>query len=109
MKVDISKGFDLGSFHFPVLSDEKTDAELRSEQRYGTTSFTQHQVSISKDFDAEQYHDTFLHECLESINVMFCDGILKHSQIKNISHGLAQIFKSLDIQFVHNGNNQEQQ
>ena len=103
MKVDVHSGFDLGGFHYPVLSDKKSDVELRSTQRYGSTSFTEHTVSISRDFDDEQYHDTFLHECVEAINVMFCDGQLKHAEIKNISHALAQIFKSLDVQFVHNG------
>lgn len=107
MKVDVSKGFELAGFHYPVTSNEEVDKELLSRQRYGETSFTQHKVNISKDFDAEQYHDTFLHECIEAINVMFCNDKLKHDQIKNISHGLAQILKSLDIQFVHNGGKNE--
>ena len=101
MKVDVNKGFELGPFHYEVLSDKKTDAELRSRQRYGETSFTEHKVCISNDFSAEQYHDTFLHECIEAIGVMFCDDKIKHEYIKNISHGLAQILRSLDIQFAH--------
>lgn len=103
MKVDISKGFELVNFHYAVRSDKQADSELRSTQRYGSTSFTEHEVSISNDFDGEQYHDTFLHECLEAINVELCDNKLTHHEIKNISHGLAQILKSLDVQFVHNG------
>lgn len=105
MKIDVSEGFELGCFHYEVKSDDKTDDDLRSRQRYGETSFTKHEVSISRDFDVEQYHDTFCHECLESINVMFCDDKLSHHQVKNISHGFAQILKSLDVQFVHNGGN----
>jgi len=102
-KVDVSKGFELGSFHYGVESDENTNAELRDRQRYGEAVFARHKIRISKDYSVEQYQDTFLHECLEAINITFCDERIKHEHIKNISHGLAQILKSLDIQFVHNG------
>ena len=101
IQVNVKQGFDLAGFHYQVESDDKVDAELRSEQRYGSTSYTEQTVSIASDFGAEQYHDTFCHECVETINVVLCDGKIKHSDVKNISHGLAQIFKSLGVQFVY--------
>ena len=99
MNVDVSKGFDLGCFHYQVKDDDEATEDLRSRSRYGECSWQRQIIRVSNEFAPEQYHNTFLHEAIEAVNEVYCNGKVKHDEITNIANGLAQIFMSLDIQF----------
>jgi len=105
MKVDVSKGFELGCHHFAVFDDDETTADLRARERYGECSSQNQWVRISNDYNGDQYHNTFLHELLEAVNESHCNGKMKHDVLTNCANGLAQSIKSLGVVFGgSNGN-----
>ncbi len=99
-KINTSKGFDLGCFHFEVLIDKSIAVDLRDRQRFGECSSSQQTIKISSDFKPDQYHNTFLHESIEAINAIYCNGELKQNDITNLANGLAQVIKSLGVIFT---------
>jgi len=109
MNIDISKGFELGAFHFDIETSDKIDKELIGRNRYGECSTQGQVIRISGDYPKDQYSNTFLHECLEAVNSVYCNDGLNHKHITNTANGLAQILKSLGISFVYGKTNKEQE
>ena len=105
--VDVSRGFQIGSFHYKVASDKKVNLELNSRTRYGECSSVMATIKVSSEFGKERYHETFLHELIEAINTQSCNGKIKHDEIINLASGLAQVTQSLGIQFTHNEVNKQ--
>lgn len=101
LEVAISKGIEVGSFHYEVLQSDEIEKELQSASVFGKCDNMHHRLKITKAFSPEQVNNTFTHECIEAVNYVYCNDLLKHPQIVNLGNGLAQIFKSLDIQFVY--------
>jgi len=103
MKVDVSKGFELGCFHFEVENGKRTDAELRERRRFGECSFDAHIIRVSQSYCPDQYHNTFIHELIEAVNVSYCDERIKHSEVTTLANGMAQALKSLGVNFQYGG------
>jgi len=103
MNIDVSKGFELGCFHFEVENGKETDASLRERKRYGECSFLNHELRISQEYSPDQYHNTFQHELIEAVNEIFCSGRIKHEEIVTLANGLAQALKSLGVNFQYGG------
>jgi len=98
MNVDVSKGFNLGCYHYKVLTDERTNDNLRSAMRYGEHSSTMREVRVSDEY-AGEYHSTFVHEVIEAVNNIYCADKLEHQEITTLANGLAQVLGSLGIEF----------
>jgi len=107
MEIDVSKGFDLGCYHYCILDDAKTTEDLRGRSRYGECSHQSQEIRISNDYKSDHYHNTFLHELLEAVNEVHCNGKMSHDVITNCANGLAQVMKSLNVIFAggKDGNN----
>lgn len=101
MDIDVSKGFQIGSFHYRVATDKKTNLELNSRTRYGECNSVMETIKVSSDYSKERYHETFLHEVIEAINTQACNGKVKHGEITNLASGLAQVTQSLGVNFTH--------
>jgi len=99
IEVDVSNGFDLGCFHYPVLSSKEVSKELASRGHFGECSFDSHTVRVSEDFNTDQHHNTFLHEVIEAVNEENCNNKIKHTEITNLANGLSQVFKSMGVIF----------
>lgn len=101
MKIDVSNGIDVGCFHYKIESGQSINRILHKEKRYGTCDFQKNKIRISTKFSAQQYHETVIHEAIEAASEIYCNGTLNHRQISSLSHGLAQIIKSLGIEFTY--------
>lgn len=97
IEIDVSKGFDLGCFHYIFKIDK--DLAL-NRNRYGECSHHNHLITTAPDLDSDQFLNTYIHELIEAVNISNCCDKLRHDHIINLAHGLAQIFKSLGIRFV---------
>jgi len=100
MEVDISNGFELASFHYEVKSGGGTEEELDSDSAFGKCDNLRKIVKITKNYNPQQAHTTFTHELFEALNSVYIMN-LKHDQITHLGNGMAQILKSLGIQFVY--------
>ena len=98
-KIDVSQGFELGPFHFTIITNEQTDAELHGRQRLGECDFSLHVLRVVSGYGDEQYHETFIHECIEAANEIYCNSKIKHDEISSLANGLAQVLMSLGVQF----------
>jgi hypothetical protein len=96
MKVDISKGFDIGGLHFEIKSD---GLRMESENRYGEYCGLLQTVTLRKELKPDNISSSFLHEIVECINYQY-NLSLTHPTICAFELGLAQILKSLDIEFA---------
>ncbi len=103
MDIDVSKGFELACFHYKVESGDTSNADLVSRAIYGEHHDVGRKVVISTDYGKEQYHSTFIHECIEGVNSTYCNSKLKHEEITNIANGISQILKSLGVIFTYGG------
>ena len=105
MKVDVSKGFELGSYHYKVLQSNEVEKGLEGDNAYGKCSNLHRQILMTKNFSPDQFCNTFIHECLEAVNNIYCNNNMKHDLLSNTGNGLSQILKSLGISFYYGGNN----
>ncbi len=103
IKVDIRNGFDVGCFHYEVLSGSEVDKELSEDKQYGICNNIQKQVSITSEFGVDQILHAFTHEIIEAVNYVYCNKEIKHGDIIRISEGLSQVLKSLGIRFTLDG------
>ena len=101
MEVDVSKGIEVGSFHYEVLQDSETEKDLEADSSFGKCDNQHRRIKITMNYAGEQFSNTFVHECVEAVNSNYCNNLLKHSEITNLSNGLTQLLKSLGIQFVY--------
>ena len=100
MKIDISKGFELGGHSYRVDMSDNTREALIGKDCYGDHLGYQKIIRIANNIDIDQIRNTFLHECLEAVNQHCCNSKVKHDEITNMANGLAQITKSLGIVFT---------
>ena len=107
IEIDVSRGFELGCFHYGVRSEQEDTEELRARQRFGEAMLSRHFIRVSTEFEPAQYHNTFIHESIEAINEIYCNGKIKHDEITNCANGLAQIIKSLGVLFVYQENQEK--
>jgi hypothetical protein len=104
MNIDVSKGFELGCFHFQVLSGGEVDNELSSRGRHGECHDCLHILTVSSQFSPDQFHNTFLHELIEATNTLYCNDKITHDGITNLANGLSQALKSLGVNFRYGEN-----
>ena len=102
MNIDVSKGFDLGCFHYIVEDDEGTQKNLEERSRYGECSCTRCIIRVSTKHNPDHYHNTFLHEMVEAVDEVYGNGKMKHDEITNIANGMSQALKSMGIMFGGN-------
>lgn len=99
-KVDISKGFEVSDFTFQVKCSKEVDKDLESRGVFGACD-NLNSIILIGTHPTDQFRNTFIHECLESIKHHYVVAKLTHEQLTQIANGLAQIFKSLGIEFEY--------
>jgi len=103
MKIDVSKGFEVGSMHYQVDMSDKAREELIGKDCYGDHLVYLKIIRVANNLSKDQVRNTFIHECIEAVNQQYCNDKIKHDEITNMANGLSQIFKSLDIEFTKGG------
>jgi len=101
MKVDISKGFDIGALHFNVVVD---GPRMQGEHTFGVCCHITQTIILRDNVSADRLSATFLHELVEAVNNQF-ELQLPHSSICALESGLSQALKGLGIEFVIGGSN----
>ena len=101
MNIDISKGIEVGSYHYEVRQNEEAEQELESDNAFGKCDNYHRIIKVTKNSSPQQIHNTIIHEFLEAINCVNCNDKLKHEETTNLANGLAQVFQSLGVQFVY--------
>jgi len=101
MEIDISRGIEVGSFHYKIVVNKETDKDLEGRVRFGEHHNVSRELRIASNHSPQQFTNTFLHETMEAINEIYCNGNLKHDHITNIANGISQVMKSLDIDFTY--------
>jgi hypothetical protein len=96
MKVDISKGFDIGGLHFEVCCD---GLRMQGEQRFGECSHLAQVITLRENLKPDAMSSTFIHETIEAINYQYSLE-LPHQSICALEVSLAQVLKSLGIEFA---------
>ena len=99
IEIDISKGIEVGGLHYTIETSPKISKELSSRGNSGECD-TQNLRIILGVLEEDHTRNTFIHECLEAVNVQYCNSRLEHNDLTNMANGLSQIFKSLGIAFV---------
>lgn len=103
MKIDVSRGFEVGSFHYKVDMSDKAREELIGKDCYGDHLGYIKVIRVANNLGQDQVRNTFIHECIEAVNQQYCNSKIKHDEISNMANGLAQIFKKLGIEFSNGG------
>ena len=103
MKIDVSKGFEIGAITYGVDMSDKAREDLIGKDCYGDHQGYNKVVRIANNIGNDQIRNTFIHECIEAVSAHYCNNKIKHDEITNLANGLSQIFKSLNIEFVCNG------
>lgn len=101
--IDISKGIQVGGFHFTVDLSEKAHRDLRADDDFGQCDFQNHSISVDWDNSPEQISKTFLHEVIEAVNHIYCDDKVEHEKLQELSYGLHQVCESLGVRFGKEG------
>jgi len=102
IKIKIPKKIKSAGFKVEVLLDDKTSKELKVDKFYGMWfSLTEGKfIKIDNTQSECELSNTFIHEIIEMINVIYLDGDLKHRHITAISNGLHQMLEDLGVRFV---------
>ena len=101
MKVDVSKGIEIGCHHYKIECSAEVNKDLDSRQRFGEHHTVGRKLQISTSYGSEQFEATFIHELIESVNEVNTYCHLKHDDIQNLGEGIAQALKSLGIKFTY--------
>ena len=100
-RVDISRGIKLGAHHYPIKADKATGERLKEGSFYGRCYHTEHKILVDRDLPESKFNETVLHEIVEAVNSLYCNGGITHRNIVCLSNGLTQALSSLDITFTH--------
>jgi len=100
--IDISKGIEIGGFHFDVNMSDEAHKSLRGNNLSGECDHTLKIIKIDNDMAGVQISETFIHEVIEEINHIFCSDSLNHEQINQLGYGLHQVMESLGVRFGKN-------
>ena len=97
--IDISKGVDVGGFHYIVDVGETAQKELHAESCNGQCNTETSRITLNRYADAEHLSKTFIHELLEAVNHIYCHDNLEHNQITSLGYGIHQAMESLGVRF----------
>lgn len=97
--IDITRGIEVGGFHFDVDMSDEAHKMLRGNNLSGECDHTQKIIRIDNDMAAVSISETFLHEVVEEINHIYCANSLNHGQIDQLGYGLHQVLESLGVRF----------
>jgi len=101
LKIPVKDGCEVGEFHYKVEVGKEANDELKSNLNFGTHNQPLRRLRVTDEFGEEQFHSTFIHELMEAVDDVLVTPNLKHEQLTNVAHGIAQALKSLGIQFVY--------
>ena len=97
--IDITRGIEVGGFHFDVDMSDEAHKMLRGELRCGECSHSEKVMRIDSDMSDVRISETFLHEVIEAVNNIYCSDSLNHDQITQLSYGIHQALESLGVRF----------
>jgi tRNA U34 2-thiouridine synthase MnmA/TrmU len=97
--VDISKGIQVGGFRFSVDTSESSRKHLDADRDLGQCDFDNHTIQINNKIDSIHQSKVFIHEVIEAVNQIYCDGEIPHPNIQRLSYGLHQVLEDLGVRF----------
>ena len=100
IKVKIPKKVQVGGHTYKVKVGGKVNVELRASNWRGSHSAIEREIEIADDYPEQDISSTFIHECLHSVNVIYCNGELGEGQVEGIGNGIHQILEGIGIRFV---------
>ncbi len=99
IKVDITKGIDVGGFHYIVDMSERAHRALLGDNDIGQCDCRNHIISVDNAESEQQISKTFIHEVIEVVNYVYCDNKVEHEKIQQLSFGIHQVCESLGLRF----------
>ncbi len=98
-RIDVSKGIQVGGYPYRIDLSKEAKRMLLANNNMGECDSLNRKISLMYDADEISISETFLHECIEAINHVYCNHNLDHERICQLSFGLHQVFESLGVRF----------
>jgi hypothetical protein len=101
IKVPIPHSVEIAGFTYSIEANGQHSNDLMAKNCWGDCANALRRIRLDVGLmSPDQLRNTFLHELLEAINVLYCNESLNHRQLTNVGNGLAQVLKSIGIEFV---------
>lgn len=100
IEIKLPKKIKVGGYDYSVILSVRGNNEVRSSNRIGETSHYSQKITIETDLTEQKFSETFIHEVIHSVDVIYSDSSLSESQVSQISNGLFQVLEQLGIRFV---------
>ena len=100
MEIKIPKTIKVGGLDYHIRMDKETDVELDARQHYGECATYLKRIRLNSRLDNQQLNVTWYHELVHAVDDVYLGECLDESVIKQMAHGLHQIFDQLGIKFV---------
>lgn len=99
VKINVTKGIKVGGFDYAVDLSEKAHRDLLADNDAGQCDCRNLVISIDKEGNEQQISKTFIHEVIEAVNHVYCNGKVEHEKIQELSFGIHQVMESLGVRF----------
>lgn len=100
IEIKIPSSIKIGSIDYSIDISEAIREDLIARQRYGECNHYSRNIRIDNKLENQPFMQTFIHECMEAIDVQWCNNSLTHEQITNVANAIHQILDQLDIRFI---------
>jgi hypothetical protein len=99
IEVKIPKKIKVGGYDFKIVTNKQSDMDLKSMGWQGCQSLCQQKIQIASDLDGQKLTDTFIHELLHAVNVIYVANKLTEDDVGQLSMGMLQVLEQLGIRF----------
>ena len=99
IEIDVSKGIQVGGFHYDIDTSNDAMRRCRSENRIGECSHQEGVIRIDPTFSDVTTSSVFIHEAIEAVKNVYCVKV-EHDDIERLEAGLHQVMESLGVRFV---------
>jgi len=103
VKINVSKGFEVGPYHYSLECGPEYDEDLDGRVLWGECSQYRRCIRVKSGLPQQQFRATLLHEIVEAVNDVYLSRALSHEEVSAIGNGLSQVFKGLGVEFVIDG------
>ncbi len=100
IEIPVPGTIKVGGFDYEILADKKSNAELRANNWLGSHSNFLQVIRLDEDTTPQHFSDTFLHEALHAVDLVYNNGSCDEKTINTLGHGLLQVFEQLGVRFV---------
>ncbi len=94
--MQIPKQVQIGGLVYTIEFGENLK-RLRVDDRYGECSTSEQIIRLDTVWSNQQVTLTFIHECIEAINSLYCEDRMPHQDISCLSQILFQILSQLGV------------